>query len=257
MEVHLNWMIAVQVVALTVAGAGSSWLAIHSYHDMVGELHSATVYPLFLLLQSVLGIYSGIVLFLEVPQSQLHFHLSCFFLVCSCFVFALIMEYNEPLKPKEQLYHEKENEFGAWLQDYVANFFRQVGKTAKELGLKADETQEPYDVDSVMPSEMSSNRHDLEADHVIEARLSTTATNTSAVKILEVRKDVQKEHASKCLQESDNSQREDEEQQSEEIEQNADIDAAENEASNVSDKPTASDDVELAQTTKVDIGTVV
>jgi len=85
------------ILAFVFAGLGCSWGWAHSFHDMIGELHSATVFPVYVLLQTAMNICLGIVCFLEVPTNELYFWLSFSSLTICIIAFIGVMEYNEPV----------------------------------------------------------------------------------------------------------------------------------------------------------------
>jgi len=84
------------ILAFVIAGIGCAWGCAHSFHDMIGELHSATVFPVFVLLQTGLSVLTGIICFLEVPVNIFGFWFSFLGLMISIFAFVCVMEYNEP-----------------------------------------------------------------------------------------------------------------------------------------------------------------
>jgi len=84
------------ILAFVFVGFGCSCLKAHSYHDMMGELHSATVFPCFVLGQSALAILSGIINFCEYPKDELGFWISYVLFIWCIFFFVLVMEFNEP-----------------------------------------------------------------------------------------------------------------------------------------------------------------
>lgn len=85
------------IFAFIFVGIGCSCLAAHSYHDMIGELHSATVFPCFVLGQSAFAILSGIINFCEYPQNEVAFWFCFVIFVCCIMVFVIVMEVNEPV----------------------------------------------------------------------------------------------------------------------------------------------------------------
>lgn len=84
------------VFVFVFAGVGCTALGYHSFHDMIGELHSATVFPVFILLQSALSIVSGIINFMEKPTNPLGFWISFGGLMIAIGIFVGVMEWNEP-----------------------------------------------------------------------------------------------------------------------------------------------------------------
>ena len=92
----LFFLIEAVVNEFVFAGVGCSFLGYHDYHDIIGELHSATVFPLFILLQSALSICSGIINFMEKPSNEIGFWISFSMLMIAPVLFVEVMEYNEP-----------------------------------------------------------------------------------------------------------------------------------------------------------------
>jgi len=87
--------VLIQAGAVVFGGFTVGFLAAHGYTEIIAELHSATVFPLFLLLQSLASTYSGIILFDEQPTDPELFHASCGALfLCMC-LFVYVMEINE------------------------------------------------------------------------------------------------------------------------------------------------------------------
>lgn len=99
------------IFAFVFVGCGCNLGAAHGYHDIIYELHSATVFPCFVLAQSALAILSGIINFCEYPDNQVAFWVSYIVFIFCIVIFVIVMEVNEP---KDQyIYKDTELASGA------------------------------------------------------------------------------------------------------------------------------------------------
>lgn len=102
------------IIAFVLTGIGCSAGCVHTHHDMIGELHSATVFPTFIMLKTSFNIIAGVVCFLEQPKNHLFFWISFAALMIGTISFVCVMEHNEP--PTSYDVHRQSSELEIFVQ---------------------------------------------------------------------------------------------------------------------------------------------